>query len=915
MDWSPPSPTSLSSPESSMSVEDAAATDNPANPDLASSHDNNLIDIYYSHHQQHHQQQQHNSYQHYHQHLQREHIDPHLTEHIADLCIQKLQHPSSGRQNSLLRQVQLTCMLHRIRMQAFLRPVMAGYHHHYHQQQQQQLLLQQQQQQHQQQEHQQQLQLQFQQEQQHLQEQQAFDQEMSSHPDYDQQQELQQQPMGNAASAYEWSQEPSSSSLGSNQLASALSLDMLLSLGSPLTSSSSPLTSMSSGSVVGSSMTPIPDPTMFDFYASQQQQQLLQQQQQQQHLHSLSLSSIPLVSLAEEYSTSIPSATPASSPLVLSTQQQQPLVNASHLPQQTYYELLMAASPNEPLSQLLSTSAATMTSTCFTATPSSSIPTSVALSSSSALPVDHSSAYTALDAVSAVSSSPIPSTASGSMTTVEAPSAEQILSSVASAYSMSPFPLGPSIDGQQQQQQQHHNHQQQQQTVPLTTKEIMDALSGQFPIQPVMTATVTEAVSPTVASIVLSATAATSDATTTVTSTAPDNHNASDATEECVEATVSSAPLSLDDKDTASTHRTETVAPSAAVESGTASEWMPVVAAVIAPLSEGPAVSNAGINIRLRQEQQQQQQQHQEESWESDVDVLSPPSLVYAQDTDDESSGPTASLSSVTSPSAHMDLEMSEMTLTSPPLSPSRGPRMLRRSKSLAAGGLAGQSNDGNNATSQRRKSRRISRRYQALSESSSFGARLDTSIESETLDSEYEEHYQQDEQQQQQVTTMSPKRRRPSDDDASESPCSSPESSPPSPRTPPPSSTLPSLATTNDVELNHHGGIVVGYTIDHELDPSKRLKVKEVQADAGAQGEDAGVLSPLLLTRSPKRQSSRLLRRTSGRLQQPGHAAAATTTTTTTTGGSCAANAVGHPLSSGHTHPSSTPRGKVSAA
>ncbi|KAF9902671.1 hypothetical protein EC991_004629 [Linnemannia zychae] len=728
------------------------------------------------------------------------------------------------------------------------------------------LLLQQQQQQQQQQqhEHQQHLQLQLQQEQQHLQEQQAFDEEMASHSEY-----------ANSTQGYEWSQEHSPTT-GSNQIASSLSLDMLLSLGTA--SGPPPTPSLSSGSVTGSSMTSVPDPTMSDFYSSLQQQQL--QHQQQQHYHSLSLSSIPLISYSssseEEYAIS-PATTNAasSSSLVLSTQQSS-LPNASHLPQQTYYELLMAANPNEPLSQLLSTSAASMTSTCFTATAASSIPTTVA---SSSLPLD------SYNSDSVVSSSSASTATAGSMAVIEAPTAEQILTSVASAYSMASFPLGSMEPSQQQQQQQ-----QQQQTVPLTTKEIMDALSGQFPIQPVMTSIVTEVVPPTVASVILSASAETITTSATASPLTVVKHN--DGIPNSTNDSTAAAVSLQGDKNSATVQEPIVLSSTltTTAELGAVSD---VATIAITPAPEETVASVPDISIGIRHEQQQ------DESWESDVDVLSPPSLVYAQDTDDEGSSPTAILSSVTSPPAQVDLEMSEMTLTSPPLSPSRPSRMLKRSKSLAAVS-SGQSVDNTSqmsTTSQRRKSRRITRRYQAVSESSSFSARLDMSTESEVMElAEQPPQQQQDiHQQQQQVATMPPKRRRPSDDDTSESPCSSPESSPPSPRTPPPSSALPSLS--EDLHHHHHHLHHTGtHTIvDQEIDPSKRFKVEEVQA--GVEGEDAGVLSPLLLTRSSKRQSSRLLRRTSGRIVQSTHSA----------------TDISSP--SGHALSSSPSRGKVSAA
>ncbi|KAG0349777.1 hypothetical protein BGX24_008324, partial [Mortierella sp. AD032] len=121
------------------------------------------------------------------------------------------------------------------------------------------------------------------------------------------------------------------------------------------------------------------------------------------------------------------------------------------------------------------------------------------------------------------------------MAVVEAPTAEQILNSVTSAYSMSSFPLGSSSMEQQQQQQQ-----QQQQTVPLTTKEIMDALSGQFPIQPVMTSTVMEVTPPTVASVILSTTAATAVATAPTTNLLPEASDDSNSTDDSVVTRVSS---------------------------------------------------------------------------------------------------------------------------------------------------------------------------------------------------------------------------------------------------------------------------------------------------------------------------------------------------------------------------------------
>ncbi|KAG0032477.1 hypothetical protein BGZ81_010824 [Podila clonocystis] len=107
------------------------------------------------------------------------------SERIANMTLIKLQRASAGRQQCLLRQVQLTRMLHRIRFQAFLRPVL-GYDPSG-----------------------------------------AFDQDLSSPPTLDTSEA--HSPLDPIR--YEWDQE----SLGPSQLASALSLDMLLSMGSPST--------------------------------------------------------------------------------------------------------------------------------------------------------------------------------------------------------------------------------------------------------------------------------------------------------------------------------------------------------------------------------------------------------------------------------------------------------------------------------------------------------------------------------------------------------------------------------------------------------------------------------------------------------------------------------------------------------
>ncbi|KAG0264480.1 hypothetical protein BG011_006644, partial [Mortierella polycephala] len=366
-----------------------------------------------------------------------DYFDPFLMKYITDLGMAKLQRATHGRHQRLLRQVQLTCMLHRIRMHAVL--PQTGYHSHnptqHHLQQQQQQVM--------------------------------FAQELSS-------------PSLDSISGYDWDQ---GTNLGSNPIASALSLDLLLGMGSspsPVMTLSSASDSAPSSSGSSSDL----DHGLFGMeeLASQQHQHQQEQQQQQQQQQQYPLSSIPLGSFTSDYS---PDASNGPAPMTLSPIPASPVQSA--LPQQTYYELLMAANPNEPLSQLLSTSATTMASSSFAVASSPSVLTSLTAS-----PLE--SAFAALD--SSLSSAPTVASAAPAASAMEISCSEQIFATVSRPFSL----------------------EQQQQTIPLTTEEIMDALSGQFPIQPLATSVPNQssnaAAVPTVATMtttVISSTSATAE--------------------------------------------------------------------------------------------------------------------------------------------------------------------------------------------------------------------------------------------------------------------------------------------------------------------------------------------------------------------------------------------------------------------
>jgi len=406
----------------------------------------------------------------------------------------------------------------------------------------------------------------------------------------------------------------------------------------------------------------------------------------------------------------------------------------------------MAANPNEPLSQLMSTTAATIASSSFTAPASISTPPAPPSS------LEHSSSYSLLDG-----SVPRASTAS----TADMPRAEDVLTSVATTFVLSNYATaGPAVASDALG------------SIPLTTREIMDALSGQFPIQ---------------------------------------------------------QPQSLPSM-YSSQHAAETSA--------------------MADNIVG-AIDN-------------EEQTSDSEEWQGDSDMMSPP----AQDYHNEQEGPTETAlvvvdsvrngqetnSPMEGQERDQDQEMEDMGCMSPPLSPTTSSRARRTSMSPRS----------------KRLSRSTARRQSDPSESiDQLLADSCAAIES-------------------MPSTEDPvgnhKRRRLNVEEGSTSPCSSPESSPPSPKTPPPQSEIPAAvqgqSLSEDLDQQPR---------DEELDHEKRLKSELSEVAQVAQvaqlvedvvdslksmapttanlmeAEDAGVLPPSLLARYPKRQSTRILRRSHG--------------------------------------------------
>ncbi|KAF9947430.1 hypothetical protein BGZ70_002689 [Mortierella alpina] len=703
--------------------------------------------------------------------------DPRLLEHVLNVCMHKLQRVSYGRHECLSRQVQLSCMLHRLRMQSF-------------QLQQQQL------------------------QQQPL----VFDQDMSSLHSLD------------AISAYDWDQ---AATLGPNPLSSNLSLDMLLSMGSSSGSSDS--------QALSSSTNEVDQHDIFSLGPLPQQQN--------------NLSSIPLVPFSGDYSASVGS----SSPIALSSipslptsspSQDQPLATATALPQQTYYELLMAANPNEPLSQLLSTSATTMG-------PSSTYTTASPTRSSSA--VEHPSAYAVLDSPGS-SFATVSSSSAPTLVSQNTPSADHI----STAFPLASIPISSSTDAQQQ-------------TVPLTTKEIMDALSGQFPIQPIT------ASQPDLAVSVAESSSSQESFPVTLESPAYLSTSQALSSTEALSASETAAPLSPPLADTsvaaavlAAIRAVETFShvgstndhSSALVESD-AKEQLGAVSTMSTVNATAPLLTAAALDLKKVSKKL--------EDMNTDGNTSNARSLLVARVTGVDAASDSAipedhsrvSVISNSHPEPVLEPEEAShtpTTLPSPTPAPAKASVRSRKSTRTSA--------------TQRRSSRASGRPYK------------ERNVHSRNSES-YEDVQDEDEH--------SSKRGRSSDEDASSSSCSSPESSPPSPKTPPP------LTDTHSTAHEHDGHLVPGIKSlagDHDHDhmlshpdhggepkslkrsnhpvcedsvdaPAPKLRKKKmvrVRTAQSVDGEepgdesDAGILSPSLL---PRYSSSLMTTRRSARINR----------------------------------------------
>ncbi|KAF9364725.1 hypothetical protein BGX34_000619 [Mortierella sp. NVP85] len=688
---------------------------------------------------------------------------------------------------------------------------------------------------------------------------------------------------------YEWEQE---TGFCPGPIAPALSLDILLGMGPSQTAvpiATSP------------SMTPS-SPGMME------EEQMYEQQQQQQQQHTLS--PISLVSFSNEY-PSAPldptvnpmdpykqqefamslSSIPPSPSVSVSMPQHQQLPTVTSLPQQYYYELLMAANPNQPLSQLLSTSATAMATQPFTVT-SSSIPSP-----------DMTSTYAVLESSTSVmvSSSSIPDG-----TPVDS-STSGLLTPVAPAYTIEGFPV--ESESQQPQQQQ-----QEQQTIPLTTKEIMDALSGQFPIQP-MTPSIAEPIAV--------------DATEPTTVEASQQQQlphegaqvqlgASDEDEPSVSSMVPGSSTLPVLPTQIATSLQDPTAVVATIQSADSSEHMAsssVSESAISDNATAPTealLATSGMEIACETPAMPFQQAKEEEQSleEDDCHMMSPPPLCQ-HDEDKTISAVMAGEEKATEVSQEQPTMDMDTDMGSPPPSPTRSVRSSKRNSK------------GSSSSITRRTSHRPqTRRSRVKTEPENIiSMEPHTAVDSTSPIEESEVG---------QRPSRVSKRRRASADEtatpsATSSTCSSPESSPPSPKTPPPLSENQNAAVVhhhlqqvslsgqeNDVEhgLHHKHGLET--TDCDEQEPPKRSRSqrgtsvatteKHVEVTSGNTSvvmivetaaaiavdsestkkegsEDAGVLSSSLLTRYATRHSTRILRRSTTQ------AAAATAATTEPSG------------------------------
>ncbi|CAO3568955.1 unnamed protein product [Mortierella alpina] len=662
-----------------------------------------------------------------------------------------------------------------------------------------------------------------------------------------QQQQLQQQPLVfdqdmsslhslDSISAYDWDQ---AATLGPNPLSSNLSLDMLLSMGS---SSGSPDSQASS-----SSTNEVDQHDIFNLGPLPQQQN--------------SLSSIPLVPFSGDYSVTVSSSSPIalSSIPSLSTSspsQDQPLATATALPQQTYYELLMAANPNEPLSQLLSTSATVMG-------PSSTYTTASPTQSSSA--VEHPSAYAVLDSPGS-SFATASSSSAPTLLSQNCPSADPI----PTAFPLASIRISSSSDAQQQ-------------TVPLTTKEIMDALSGQFPIQPITASQLDLAVSVSESSSAQESYPVALESPTYLSTSQPLSST------EASSASETAAPLSPPLADTsvaaavlAAIRAVETFShvgsatdSSSASVGSDANEKLEAVSTMPTLNATAPLFPSAALDLEKVSKKLEDMNTNGQSS-------STRPLLIARVTGVDAASGSAipedhSRVADINNSHPETALEPEETFHT-----PSTLPSPLPSATTAPAKASVRSRKSTRPSATQRRSSRASSRPYKE---------RNMHSRNSEV----YEDVQDEDEQ--------SSKRGRSSDEDASSSSCSSPESSPPSPKTPPP------LTDTHSTAHEHEGHVVPGIKSldsDHDHDhmlshhdhdhgdelkslkrsshpvceervdaPAPKLRKKKIVRVRTAQsvdGEepgdesDAGILSPSLL---PRYSSSQMTTRRSARISR----------------------------------------------
>ncbi|KAG0043276.1 hypothetical protein BGZ83_011642 [Gryganskiella cystojenkinii] len=365
--------------------------------------------------------------------------DSSLRDHLANLCILKLQQASTGRTHSLLKQVQLTCMLQRMRMQSLLQANSSSY-----------------------------------------------SPSTASSPQFD---VIASNgfPFSNAfahstftfdneyfsqdhTTDFHWDQDPLDSTL-----ASSLSFDLLLTMGaSQIAADTSADTSATSA--IAASMIETDEQNLFSFgqlaamplgsYSEDFSRQVnvstisdLAPTSYSSSTSSSSLSSPTLSSLT----ATIPQCSSGSNTISLNPQSSLSAIIVPQTGEPSYYDLLMATAPNEPLSQLLSTHAASVSSTTFMVAANcedslshTQVTNKTNGNSNGNNTNNNSNINTNISNASNKNNNISSSGSSSNDLDIDTPS----------AYVMTACPP-PTVPSQRT-------------TIPLTTREIMDALSGQF---------------------------------------------------------------------------------------------------------------------------------------------------------------------------------------------------------------------------------------------------------------------------------------------------------------------------------------------------------------------------------------------------------------------------------------------------